>query len=299
MATPQPGIFAEGSAFHYFLEYSVTAESDPASICLAVKRLREQLGNMPTSCVIGFGDQLWRRVGPEPRPAQLIPAEEVKGWNDHDVPATQRDLWVWIHGSDFSENFDCMRSTQQHLSDVTNLELDLVGFTYRASQDLTGFIDGTANPKGDECQQVALIPEGDAGDGGTYALTQKWVHNLAAFEGLSIPEQEKVIGRTKVENVELEGDAMPPDSHVARTDFSVDGVAQKIYRRSAPYGSATEQGLYFVAFALDPDRFRAHLDRMFGQSGDGVHDQLIEFSRPETNAVWFVPSLEDLDHIGG
>jgi putative iron-dependent peroxidase len=116
------------------------------------------------------------------------------------------------------------------------------------------------------------------------------VHDSDAFLALPEPEQERVIGRTKPDSIELEGDAMPPDSHVSRTDVSVDGVPQKIYRRSVPFGSVGEHGLYFLAFACDLRRFEIQLRRMFGVADDGEHDRLIEFSKPTTGSYWFAPS---------
>lgn len=305
MASPQPGIFAEGSAHHYFLEYAVLPGISAEDLRKALGQLRRDLNDTSaqTSCVLAFGDRLWRNLSGNAAPVRLGSFEAMSGWNGHNVPATPGDLWIWFHGPNLDDNFDGMMAAQSALGSVAKTELDLVGFTYHNSQDLTGFIDGTANPKDDDRYEVALIPKGEAGAGGAYVLTQKWIHDLPAFQALPVPEQEKIIGRTKVENEELQGDAMPPDSHVARTDFTLEGVAQKIYRRSAPFGSAREQGLYFLAFAHDPNRFRVLLERMFGQNtlwpGDGLHDRLTEYSTPVTGATWFAPSLEDLDRIMG
>ncbi|MDH5749785.1 MAG: Dyp-type peroxidase, partial [Rhodospirillales bacterium] len=171
------------------------------------------------------------------------------------------------------------------------------GFLYRDSRDLTGFIDGTANPKGGDIQIAALIPEGSNEAGGALMLSQRWVHDLEAFGKVPVAEQERIIGRTKPDSIELEGDAMPPDSHVSRTDVKVGEIAQKIYRRSFPIGTAAEHGLYFLAFACDIGRFQVQLERMFGVAGDGVHDRLIEFSKPVTGSYWFAPSMETLADV--
>jgi putative iron-dependent peroxidase len=125
------------------------------------------------------------------------------------------------------------------------------------------------------------------------------VHDLDAFNAMPQAEQEQVIGRTKPDSIELEGDAMPASSHVSRTDVSEDGVALKIYRRSAPFGSVGRHGLYFLAFSCDPHRFDVQLRRMFGVSGDGEHDRLIEFSEPVSGSYWFAPSIEDLAGLPG
>ena len=115
-----------------------------------------------------------------------------------------------------------------HANGGNALKLDLAGFQYLDSRDLIGFIDGTANPKEDKAREAALIPEGQTGAGGSFVLSQQWVHNLPAFNSLSQSEQERVVGRTKPDSVELEGDAMPPTSHVSRTDYKENGKALKI-----------------------------------------------------------------------
>jgi putative iron-dependent peroxidase len=124
------------------------------------------------------------------------------------------------------------------------------------------------------------------------------VHDLEAFNAVPIEEQEQIIGRTKPDSVELTGDAMPPDSHVSRTDAKIGGVAQEIYRRSVPYGRAEEHGLYFLAFSCERTRFDILLSRMFGTADDGIHDRLTEFSQPVTGSYWFAPDQAALDKIG-
>jgi putative iron-dependent peroxidase len=117
---------------------------------------------------------------------------------------------------------------------------------------------------------------------------------LPKFASKTIKEQEAIVGRTKEESIELEGDAMPMNSHVSRTDVSVDGVAQKIYRRSFPYGNVREHGLFFLAFSCQQSRFRIQLERMYGLTEDGVSDRILEFSKAVTGAYWYAPSQEDL-----
>ncbi len=145
---------------------------------------------------------------------------------------------------------------------------------------------------------MALVPQGQPGAGGAFVLSQKWVHDLEAFGALPVAEQERVIGRSKADSIELEGAAMPADSHVSRSDVTLDGVAQKIYRRSTPFGGVAEHGLYFLAFSCELSRFEVQLRRMFGVSGDGLHDRLMAFSRPLTGSYWFAPAEDDLARLG-
>ncbi len=146
---------------------------------------------------------------------------------------------------------------------------------------------------------MALVPEGLPGAGGSFVLTQRWATDLEAFNALPVAKQEAVIGRTKADSIELEGEAMPHDSHVSRTDVTVDGVALRIFRRSVPYGDLNEHGLYFVAFACEQRRHQIQLEHMLGVSGDGLHDRLIEFSTPKTGSYFFAPGIEALSRALG
>ncbi|OUR71838.1 hypothetical protein A9Q78_08460 [Methylophaga sp. 41_12_T18] len=295
MTKPQPAIFQENSTKFYSLEYSLDLSLPLATLKSAISKSLSNTSSV--SIVIAFGKQAWNKLQPDWQPESLIDFEALQGVDGYSIPSTQRDLFFWIHSENHDDNLDCVLKVQQALAGVAKLQLELPGFTYHDSRDLTGFVDGSANPKGGDQQLAALIPAGQPGEGGSYILTQKWLHDLASFNQLPQDQQEKIIGRTKPDSIELEGDAMPADSHVSRTDVKVDGRAMKIYRRSAPYGSATEQGLYFLSFACEIKRFSIQLERMFGTTDDGLHDRLIEYSTPLTSSYWFAPSQQDLDDL--
>jgi len=295
MTKPQKGIFQEGSTKFYSLEYSLDLTLPVSTLKSAINASLSDTAGV--SIVLAFGKQAWNKLQPDWQPNDLIDFASLEGVDGYSIPSTQRDLFFWIHSDNHDDNLDCVLKIQKALANVAKLQLDLPGFTYHDSRDLTGFVDGSANPKGEARQLAALIPAGQTGEGGSYVLTQKWLHDLAAFNDLSQDQQEKIIGRTKPDSIELEGDAMPADSHVSRTDVKLDGTAMKIYRRSAPYGSATEQGLYFLSFACEIKRFSIQLERMFGTTNDGLHDRLIEYSTPLTSSYWFAPSQQDLDDL--
>jgi putative iron-dependent peroxidase len=298
---PQPAIFAEGSSHHYYLEFDVPGDAQLSELTDALRQALAPVsaataGHEP-ELAVGFGDVLWRRLAAESCPDQLRAFQPIQGAGQHSAPATQHDLWFWIHGDHIDENLARALQVQRALQGCASLALDERGFTHRDSRDLTGFIDGTANPAGDERQLAALIPEGAPGAGGSFVLAQRWVHDLQAFWALPTAEQELVIGRTRLDSVELKGDAMPADSHVSRTDIKHEGISQELYRRSAPFGTVREQGLYFLGFACDPGRFESILSSMFGTTGDGEHDRLIEFSTPTSGAFYFAPSEPDLEAL--
>jgi len=295
MPTPQPGIFIEGSSHHYYLEYVLNADIGRDAVCRTLTEI--QSGDGTVNQVIGFGPQIWSEVSPEEVPVGFKSFDVIEGVEGFRNPATQRDLFFWLHGPNIDDVFDRALDIQKILSPIARLELDERGFTYHDARDLIGFIDGTANPKDDKARLAALVPDGEPGAGGSFVLSQKWVHDLDKFKAMAVPEQEAVIGRTKADSIELEGDAMPDNSHVSRTDVSEDGVPLKIYRRSAPFGSVREKGLYFLAFSCAIHRFDIQLQRMFGVSGDGPYDRIIEFSQPLTSSYWFAPSQECIADI--
>lgn len=275
MGTAQPGIFVEGSTAHYALEYSVPADAGA------------------TNMVMAFSGPAWPNLGGT-TPNSLRPFEKLGSAPGPIAPATQRDVLIWLHGGAFDDVFDAALAIGRAMAPVGRPALDLRGFTYHDSRDLTGFIDGTANPKGDARQEAALLP-----DGAAFAMSQQWIHDLEAFNAVPVAEQEGIIGRTKPDSVELDGDAMPGDSHVSRTDVKIDGIAQKIWRRSFPYGDTGTKGLYFLSFACDLARFDVQLQRMYGVSGDGLKDRITEFTAAVTGSYWYAPSEGDLAKVLG
>ena len=293
--TAQPGIFALGSRSHYHLELTLRRGAEPAAVAAAVGTLEEPtvtVGGL--NLVVGFGPDLWRRLAPEHAPAALSPFRPLQAADGRAAaPATQRDLWVWLHGTGEDVVLDGARAVAAALAPVAELALEQPSFVYHDGRDMTGFVDGTENPPVHEAHAAALVPDRDPGGGGAFAMTMRWVHDLEAFHRLPMAEQEAVIGRTKPDSVQL--DPLPPRAHIARAVLSDRAGAElPIYRRSVPFGSAREQGLYFVAFSADPARFEGMLGRMFGLAADGVTDRLTEYSRPVTGSHWFAPSLEML-----
>jgi putative iron-dependent peroxidase len=185
------------------------------------------------------------------------------------------------------------------LNEVATPATEQPCFVHRDSRDLTGFIDGSANPMTHEAPEAALIPDGRPGAGGAHVLVMRWIHDLDAFEQLPTREQERVIGRSKPSSIEMTGEALPPDAHIARVQITdPEGDELPIYRRSVPYGTVAEHGLYFVAFSADRSRFDRMLARMFGLEPDGIHDRITDFSRPVTGSFYFAPSLSVLAELG-
>jgi len=295
MARPQPGIFAQGTRSHYHLEFDLHADAIDVEVVRALSGLREPAVTAGgANLVVGFGADCWRRWQPDDTPGALAGFTAIEG-DGRRAPSTQHDLWVWTHGTGEDVVLDVARAVAAALSPVATLAAEQPCFVYRDSRDLTGFVDGTENPPVEEAFDVALIPDGEPGAGGTFVLAQRWVHDLAAFHAQSQADQEATIGRTKPDSVEL--DDKPPTAHISRVVIEEDGEELELYRRSTPYGRVGEAGLYFLAFSADPSRFTKMLRRMFGVDGDGLHDRLTHFSSPVSGSFYFTPSLDALDRL--
>ena len=293
VTVPQFGIFAQGTIAHTFLEWDLRPDIDLREAAVVLGRLRSpRVSAGGINLVLAFGPDLWRTIAPDEPPDGLRPFERVGLPGGHHVPATQHDLWLWINGSSQDVVFEHARAAARTIETVAELASEQVAFVHRNSQDLTGFIDGTANPTLLEAPEAALVPDGAPGAGGSHVMAIRWVHDLAAFDALPVKEQERVIGRTKPDSRELAGAAKPVDAHIARVELADDaGNELPIYRRSVPYGTVGEHGLQFVAFSADRARFDRMLARMYGTDGDGIHDRLIEFSRAVSGAYYYAPPL--------
>jgi porphyrinogen peroxidase len=297
---PQFGIFAQGTHAHHFLEFDLKPGVTPTQAVAAFRGLRTpDVSTGGVNLVIAFGADAWRGVAASAAPADLDPFQPVTGGDGRIAPATQHDAWLWISGAEPDIVWQSARAAALAVGDAARLAAEQQAFTYRGGRDITGFIDGTANPQVRRAAEVALVPPDRAGAGGSHVLTMRWVHDLVGFNRLPVEEQQRVIGRTKDDSVELPAAQKPPTAHIARVETSVDGEELEIFRRSVPYGTAKEHGLYFVAFSAERSRYDRMLARMFGTAPDGLHDRLTDFSRPVSGACYFAPSLNALNELGG
>lgn len=294
MELAQAGLFVEPGNHAHYLEALWPVSLSWADLKAALNLARQPIDEVYLA--IGFGADAWQRLQPNFTPSSLTSFVTLNG-QKHSMPSTQGDLWFWIHGEDRGAVMEAVLQIQAALGHLVEFTVDISGFKNKEARDLTGFVDGTENPADVERGAVAQIPAGELGAGGSYVFSQLWQHNLAAFNQLKLHEQEQVFGRTKQDNIELEGDDLPPTAHISRTDVSVDGEAQEIYRRSTPYGNAQHHGLYFLAFACHPNRIAVQLDSMLGNTADGLSDRMLDFTQALTGAYWFMPSQQDLDEL--
>ena len=198
------------------------------------------------------------------------------------MPATQHDVVLWVSGGSYDIVFDAAIGLINDLAPVTTLATEIEGWSYHRDRDLTGFIDGTENPPVAEAPESTLVPDGAPGAGGSVLLLQQWAHDAAAWTSLPVEEQERVMGRTKPDSLEL--DPQPEGSHVARTDQDEFG---HVFRRNTAYGTVTDHGTVFVGFCAEQRPLAAMLDAMAGIGGP--RDDLTRYSRPADRRLLLRP----------
>jgi putative iron-dependent peroxidase len=293
MNTAQAGIFALGTSSHAYLEFDLLEAQkrrDFASAISAIREPRTTTGGV--NFVIGFRPELWRAIVPEDAPANVEGFnKEMQGTDGFVMPATQHDALVWLSGSSYDVLFDMARSVMQDLAGLASLGEETSSWPYRHDRDLTGFVDGSENPTLLDAPVAALLPEGVPGAAGSVLLLQKWKHDVAQWEAVPVDQQEQIIGRTKLDSIELKN--KPSDSHVARTDQDEFG---NIFRRNMPYGNVEDHGTMFVGFSADQTRLSRMLESMAGLM-TGTRDALTRFTQPLTGSYYFVPSVESLRRL--
>lgn len=292
MITPQNGIFAQGTHSHYFVELDLLPGISPGRALVSLRGLRApDVTSGGVNFVLAFGANLWRGIAPQQTPPDTSDFTEIRGPKGKVAPAKQHDIWLWFHGSTPDVVFDHARNAWLAIRDVAKLAEEQPCFVYRDSRDLTGFVDGTNNPPPLEAPNVALIQPGEAGGGGSHVLVMRWVHDLNSFHALPVGDQEHVIGRSKTDSTVLPKEDKGAPGHAAHVSGGVFDEEMQIYRRSVPYGTIAEHGLYFVAFSSKRSRFDHMLGKMFGTDAAGEPDPLMDFSKPVGGAYYFAPSL--------
>ena len=252
-------------------------------------------------CVTGIGSQLWDRLFRHaPRPAELHPFPGFHGAR-HRAPATPGDLLFHIRAHRLDLCFELAGRLVERLAGAATVVDEVHGFRSFDERDLLGFVDGTENPEGQAAVEAVTIG-GSPFAGGSYVIVQKYLHDLTAWNALSVEQQERVIGRTKLDDIELADDVKPADSHVAlNTIEDENGVPQQIMRFNMPFGrvGAGEFGTYFIGYAKSAALIEQMLTNMFIGKPVGTYDRVLDFSTAVTGNLFFVPDADFLDDPPG
>ncbi len=252
------------------------------------------------ACVAGIGSAGWDRLFAGPRPAELHPFRELEGAR-YRAPATAGDLLFHVRANQMDLCFEFITQVMNRLAGWVTVCDEVHGFRYFDERDLIGFVDGTENPVGPAAEAAAIIA-GQEPDfaGGSYVIIQKYLHNVAAWNKLTVEEQERVIGRSKLSDIEMPDDDNPSNSHVAlNTIIDPDGTQRQILRANMPFGapSRAEFGTYYIAYAASPAVTEQMLVNMYAGNPPGNYDRILDFSTPVTGCLFFVPSADFLDDL--
>lgn len=252
------------------------------------------------SCIVAIGSALWDRFGFPTRPAELRPFSPIHG-TAHTAPSTPGDLLFHIRAERVDLCFELERLLLDTLGEAVRVVDETSGFRYFDARDLLGFVDGTANPAGQDIPEAALVGDEDrAFAGGSYVVIQKYLHDLAAWKAIGADRQEKIIGRTKVDNIELDDDAAARKSHKSlATIVDAQGAEHDILRDNMPFGSPgrREFGTYFIGYSRRLWVIEKMLERMFVGEPAGAYDQLLDFSTARTGTTFFAPSRSTLARL--
>jgi porphyrinogen peroxidase len=272
----QPTILAPPTAAGRFITLGLTGDADPRDVARRLAAL-----TVGDGLVVGVGEPLARALGAKIEGLRAFPVVSGPGGT---FPSTQGAVWLFVGGTDPGEILHRSRRVVASLGDFVRVDEDLPSFVYGGGRDLSGFEDGTENPKGDRAVEVAF----GGGAGGSFVATQRWIHDLGGFERLSLQARNDVIGRDQLSNEELA--SAPLSAHVKRTAQEGYDPPAFVLRRSMPWGDIREHGLYFVAYASTLDAFERQLRRMAGLD-DGISDALLKFSRAVTGGYFWCPPV--------
>ena len=283
MRQAQKGILAPVPRLARYLSFSLIPGTHPAGPLRNLCKLADG-----DSTVVGLGQSLVRAFGHSIRGLDVFPSYAVPGL---DVPSTPAALWCWLRGDDRGDLVHRTRSIVRCVAPTLRVQQTIDGFRYKSGFDLSGYEDGTENPKGSAAVRAAVVTGQGAGlDGGSFVAVQQWIHDLDLFENLTTQQQDHVIGRRKRDNKEL--DSAPASAHVKRTAQESFDPTAFIVRRSMPWADEHRAGLVFVAFGKSFDAFDALLRRMVGVE-DGIEDAMFSFTRPVTGSYFWCPPMHD------
>jgi porphyrinogen peroxidase len=286
----------------------VTLNHDPQSkqvvraLCGDMASLLRAIGfrqpDRRLSCVMGFGSDAWDRLFGQPRPAELHPFREIKG--PHHAVSTPGDILFHIRATHMDLCFELATNVMSRIGDVVATADEVHGFKYFDERDLLGFVDGTENPVDQDATHATIIGDEDpVFAGGSYVIVQKYLHDLKAWNAVPVEQQEGIIGRRKLSDIELDDAAKPAYAHNVLTTIEENGEQLEIVRDNMPFGDASkgEFGTYFIGYARSPARIEQMLNNMFIGRPPGNYDRLLDFSKAVTGTLFFVPSATFLANL--
>jgi putative iron-dependent peroxidase len=280
LSTSQPGILARIPPLARYLAFSLKPGANPRA---PLRELRAMADG--ERAVVGIGESLALALDRNIEGLRAFPSFPGAGL---DIPSTPSALWIWARGEDRGELYHRSRHLERTLAPAFRLEQALDAFQHDKSRDLTGYEDGTENPRGAKARKAALVQSPSRLAGSSFVAVQQWEHQFARFDAMTPRQRDDAIGRRRSSNEEIAG--APPSAHVKRTAQENFEPAAFVVRRSMPWADAMRAGLVFVSFGSSLDKFEAQLRRMAGVD-DGITDALFKFTRPVTGACFWCPAM--------
>jgi porphyrinogen peroxidase len=279
------------------------AESAVRALCADMANLLRAVGFRDLegrlSCIASFGSEVWDRLFGDPRPAELHPFREFRAGARLAI-ATPGDMLFHIRARRMDLCFELASQIMNGLGDAVAVADEVHGFGFFDQRDLLGFVDGTENPDGQAALDATLVGDEDPEfAGGSYVIVQKYLHDLEAWNALPIEAQERVIGRTKLTNVELDAAVKPSFAHNELTKVVENGEEIKIVRDNMPFGEVGKgnSGTYFIGYARSPRTIEQMLENMFIGKPPGNYDRILDFSRAVTGNLFFAPTATFLENV--
>jgi len=302
--TPQP-VTARLTSAAIFLVVTLGCGSEQAAavraLCVDLAALVRGVGfrapDGQLSCVVGFGSDVWDRLFGAPRPKELHPFREISGV--HRAAATPGDMLLHIRAARMDLCFELATQIMLRLDGAVSVADETHGFGYFDARDVLGFVDGTENPVDQSALDATIIGQEDgAFAGGSYVIVQKYLHDLKRWNAVPVQEQERIVGRTKLSDIELDEAVKPSSAHNALTTIVEEGREVEILRHNMPFGDIGkgEFGTYFIGYARSPGTIEQMLRNMFVGKPPGNYDRLLDFSRAVTGTLFFVPSATWLEN---
>lgn len=299
----QTGIVAEASVDACFLTLSIKAGNEPAvkpilaSLPQVITEFTARYSDVNPHAVVAIGSEVWDRLyDTKPALLQAFPTLETPGV----MPNTPVDLLLHIRSDRRDITHLLEEALYKPLSEYVDVVEEIFCFRFLESRDMTGFVDGTENPQGEDRLSVALVGDEDAEFvGGSYLHLQRYVHNMKKWSTQSLKEKEDTYGRTQDDNIEYASADKPLTAHTKRASIkNAQGQSLELLRQSLPYGGVKESGLMFASYCRTPDNFNLILKSMVDGDGHGHTDRMLQFTRAVTGQAFFAPSPQWLKTNG-
>ena len=260
------------------------------------KSIRQKAPESGLSTLIGFSARAWPRLFAEHGVPQGLNAFKPMQDGPRIFPATPGDIFIMIKSTRMDLNFQAAKYCRDAFADIATLTEDVQGYVYLDNRDMIDFVDGTENPIDEERASAVLADDIQPEYcGGSFLTVQQYIHKSHDWESQKIEYQEEVVGRTKLDNIELDDDTKPAWAHNNKSKVEVDGEEIKMFRQNRPFGNALEHGTMLIGFAKDPSVIDTSLTQMITADENGDYDRLLDFVDARTGACYFVPPQSFID----